>query len=379
MNRNSILIISLAALMALPCTAQKRRAAVRKKAPVVENPKFEEMLSATQDIVFIDSTVVDKADFLNAYKMTPEAGTVSQYNKFFNTQEQPYSTVYVNQMGNKCWYSVNGGLYTSDMLNKQWSEPQPLEGLGHFQRTNYPFMLTDGLTLYFAAITDEGLGELDIYVSRYDSEAGKFLLSENLGLPFNSDANDYMYAVDEFNEIGYFATDRRQPEGKVCIYTFIPNQKRVVLNDEQISEEEMRRRAKLTSIADTWGDGKARQEALQRLTSLSTIVAKPKKKGDFTFVINDDITYSSSNDFRDPDNHDRMNELNEMRKQYDSLTAELEKQRNYYHKANSIEKNILQVQILSNERKYQQLTEGMRELEKQIRNSEIKRLKTREL
>jgi hypothetical protein len=33
-----------------------------------------------------------------------------------------------------------------------------------------------------------------------------------------------MYVVDELNNIGYFATDRRQAEGMVCIYTFIPNQ-----------------------------------------------------------------------------------------------------------------------------------------------------------
>ncbi|MFR3186749.1 MAG: hypothetical protein ACLTOV_01045 [Phocaeicola sp.] len=43
-----------------------------------------------------------------------------------------------------------------------------------------------------------------------------------MGMPFNSPYNDYMYALDDFNNLGWFATDRFQPEGKVCIYVFAP-------------------------------------------------------------------------------------------------------------------------------------------------------------
>ena len=364
--------------MVTPCLSQKRKAAAKKKTvPVVkveEDTKFEEMLDATQKVIFIDSVVVDKASFLKAYRLTEETGAIDTYNHFFNSNEQPYATVYVNQLGNKCWYSANGRLFTSDRLNSQWSEPLPLEGLGHFQRTNYPFMLSDGLTLYFSAITDEGLGGLDIYVSRYDSEAGKFLLSENLGLPFNSDANDYMYAVDEFNNIGYFATDRRQAEGKVCIYTFIPNQKRVTYSDEQMDENTIRSRAKIMSIADTWGDGEARQEALQRLSDMNKTAAKQQKKPDFKFVVNDETIYTSMVDFRNPDNHKRMSELKDMYNQHSILAAQLEMLRNDFGNANADEKALLKVQIPGKERKYQQLTAKIRQLEKQIRNSETRHL-----
>ena len=175
MRKSKLFISVFAALLALPAYPQKRKAPAKKKViPVVEvveeDPKFEEMLEATQQIVFVDSIVVSKQDFLQFYKLTSEAGTIAAYNKFFNSEDQPYSTVYVNQLGNKCWYANSGRLYTSDLLGTQWSEPAPLEGLGRFQRTNYPYMLSDGLTLYFAAISSEGLGGLDIYVSRYDSE-----------------------------------------------------------------------------------------------------------------------------------------------------------------------------------------------------------------
>ena len=230
-------LITLTLLLAFaPASAQKskkkataKKAAVVKKPVVVEpeeDPKVTKMLEATQRIVFIDSVVVDKKNFLSSYSLNSESGKVLAYNEFFHSEDQPYSTVYQNQLGNKCYFSENGRLYTSDMLGSNWSEPVELEGIGAFRRTNYPFMMADGTTLYFSAIGPEGLGGLDIYVTRFDSSTGTFLKAENIGMPFNSEANDYMYVIDEIDSIGFFATDRRQPEGKVCIYSFIPNQSR---------------------------------------------------------------------------------------------------------------------------------------------------------
>ena len=110
MKKQAIVAVLIAAMMVVPATAQKRKTAVRKKAaPVVELTKeeqrFEELLDATQQIMFIDSIVVDKQEFLNFYKLTSEAGTVTNYNQFFRSEEQPYSTVYINQLGNK-WQSI---------------------------------------------------------------------------------------------------------------------------------------------------------------------------------------------------------------------------------------------------------------------------------
>ena len=375
MNKYCTLIALMVSLLLLPANAQKRKAQAKKAPVVVEEPsRFDEMLDNTQQIIFIDSIVVNKQDFLQYYKLTAEAGTITGYNQFFKSEAQPYSTVYVNQLGNKCWYATDGKLYTSDLLNHQWSQPAVLEGLGTFQRANYPYMLSDGTTIYFSAIGDEGLGGLDIYVSRYDSESGKFLLAENLGLPFNSEANDYMYAVDELNDIGYFATDRRQPEGMVCIYTFIPNQKRIVYPAETLDEATLLSLARLDRIADTWGDGTARQEALNRLKQLATTPVKPAvKESGFPFVINDDKVYTSSSDFRDASNRERIGKLNTMRKQYDTLGAEIEKMRKYYATMTAgSEKNKLKQEILDGEQKYYQLENSIRQEEKTIRNNELK-------
>lgn len=377
MKHYSVIITLLLALTLQPAQAQKRKAVKKKPTPVIEEEpsKFDEMLRNTQKIVFVDSIVVEKPQFLTFYKLTSEAGTVTGYNQFFRSEDQPYSTVYVNQLGNKCWYANNGSLYTSDLLGSQWSEPSAVEGLGQFLCTNYPFMLSDGKTLYFSAIGGDGLGGLDIYVSRYDSEEGKFLLAENLGLPFNSEANDYMYAVDELTGIGYFATDRHQPDGWVCIYTFIPNSVRQSYSIDEYEEEVIRSRARIDCIADTWGDGVIREEALLRLNALDKLKVK-KKQSDFTFIINDDITYNSLTDFRDDTNRERINTLGKLRKRYKSLATEIEKARTYYAtKAAPNEKSGLKAEILDYELEYYQLENNIRQIEKTIRNSESLLLK----
>ena len=374
MNKYCTLTILLASLVLLPANAQKRKAQV-KKAPVVqeEPSKFEEMLDNTQQIIFVDSIVVKKQEFLQCYKLTTEAGTIVEYNKFFKTDDQPYSTVYVNQLGNKCWYANSGRLYTADLLNHQWSQPAELEGLGSFQRLNYPFMLSDGTTFYFSAIGSEGLGGLDIYASRYDSDSGKFLLAENIGLPFNSEANDYMYAIDELNGIGYFATDRHQPDGMVCIYTFIPNQRRITYSTDEMDEAAIRSRARIDRIADTWGDGTERQKALDRLKGMAKATDKQKVQ-DFKFVINDNTVYTSLSNFRDADNRsNRVSELMAMRQRYEALGPELEKVRKYYATMPfGTEKDGLRKEILSSEKEFYQLENNIRQLEKIIRSSELK-------
>jgi archaellum component FlaC len=65
-----------------------------------------------------------------------------------------------------------------------------------------------------------------------------------------------------------------------------------------------------------------------------------------------------------------------MRKKYQSLTTELEKLRNYYtQKASTAEISKLREEILGYEKEYYQIENGIHELEKQIRNAEIKMLK----
>ena len=382
MTIKKIAILSLALLLPLTIEAQKKKKRVVKKPPVEvveepeEDPRITNMREMTQQIVIIDSIVTDKDKFLASYRLSSETGSLTTTSQFFGKQLDGYA--FLNEMGNKVYFSQPDNndrlwLYTCDKLGNSWSEATRLLGLDEgISESNYPFMLNDGITLYFAAKGDESIGGYDIFFTRYDSRSTSFLKPENLGMPFNSEANDYMFAVDEQNRIGYFVSDRRQPEDKVCVYIFVPSETRRTYNPSVYTEQQIRNFADIISIADTWGDGSERKAALARLNNINTVQTAhrsqiPTQK---TLVINDQLTYSDYSDFRSLEARGLYDQLLKSRQRQETLNNELNKSRERYAKGNDAERKLLSPTILHNEEQLFQLNEAIKSLEKRIRNAE---------
>ena len=381
MKIRKIVVIALTLLAPISMQAQKKKPVV-KKAPVVvveepqEDPRITEMREATQQIIFIDSVVVAKDDFLSIIQLNPESGKLYAYDQYFRNEGHPESYVYINEMGNKCYFSDENAnsqmqLYTLDKLGEEWSDPLALKGIYNgISEANYPFMMTDGTTFYFAATGKESIGGYDIFVTRADSENGQFLKPENIGMPFNSEANDYMYVIDELSNIGYFVTDRRQPEGKVCVYMFIPPTSRHIYNSDAYSDAQLRGFADISRIANTWGKGTERKQALERLKAINKANPTQQSKSAINFIVNDRITYTDISQFQAPDSPDLYRELQSTKKQLKETEQLLEKSRNFYAKAKPEDKRVLRTEILDAERQFVRLTNDIKTLEKRIRQSE---------
>lgn len=375
------LLISLLMLLTLSATAQKRKAPKPKLTPeqIERQAKLERMTENTQRILFIDSAVVPKAQFLSAYCLAPEVGQVARYQDIFNSQQQPDAYVHVNELRSRCYLSLaptdtTMQLYKSENLENCWSRPQQLKGInddGLFQRVNYPFMMGDGQTFYFAAEGGDGLGGYDIYVTRYDAEEDQFLHPVNIGMPFNSEANDYLYVIDEYSNLGWFATDRNQSSDSVCVYLFLPPASRRTYSAEGLDIEEIAPYARIDRIADTWTDDTARQDALTRLQDISKRRHQRTDDREFTFVINDDVTYTRLSEFRAPGSSRLFQELQSLRQQHQRLVTALDKAREYYAQATQSERDELRSEILASERTQSQLQRQIHDTEKTIRNSEI--------
>ncbi|MBE6266035.1 MAG: hypothetical protein E7102_06160 [Prevotella ruminicola] len=372
MNLRKITILLLAILLSLPMAAQKRKRNTRPKpAPVVEepqeDPRITNMREMTQQIIIVDSIVVNKDQFLASIRLSSECGQLMNTGAFFRNQLQ--GTLYLNEMGNKVYFSQPDGhqqqLYTADKLGNEWSKPQPLQGLSEgIDEASYPFMLTDGLTFYFAGKGEESIGGYDIFMTRYDSRSGSFLKPENIGMPFNSEANDYMYAIDEANRIGYFASDRRQPEGKVCIYIFIPSDTRKTYDNSKYTEEQIRNFADIASIADTWGNGTERKAALDRIKSKYATHDVPGQ-----LVSTGDA--ASAVEFHSKEANSLYQKLLKEQNALDIVNSSLDMLRQKYHKANASERNSMKSEILKLEEQALQLNASVKQLTKATRNAEI--------
>lgn len=95
---------------------------------------------------------------------------------------------YLNEFGDR-WIFAHGdntssALYTADKLADKWSTPTPIfnqtEGI---EKANYPFLMADGVTLYFAAKGGNTMGGYDIFMSTFDHDNGVYYSPENIGLP----------------------------------------------------------------------------------------------------------------------------------------------------------------------------------------------------
>ena len=357
----------------------------KKKQPTIHEERLLEAarksqirLRATEQVTFIDSLVLPKQQVIEQIKLSQESGSIMTCAEFFKTAKGADCTLFRNELGNHIVYSeanANGHLrlWEKSLIGGDWSQGKQLAGFGEEEddNLNFPFMLSDGITMYYAAECEESLGGYDIYMTRYDADSQQFLAPENVGMPFNSPANDYLMVIDEFQQLGWFVTDRNQPADKVCLYTFIPTETRRIYNEEKIGKERLASLARITSIKDTWTDMAAVNSAKERLAEARQGTKNETKSRDFTFVVNDSKTYYSLSHFTNPQAQQKASIWLEAQRELDAKTAELDALRDRYAAMNDAERKQVKSQILLVESIVERLAADKLDLEKEIRRLEL--------
>ena len=208
--------ILLLLCMALPVAAQKKGAKGGKATKVVKpvahvetsgQKLFKSMLPSTAKVMFIDSVVVSKADFLSRVPLNKESGSLTA-RKGKVGHGGVLLTQYQNDFGDRRIYAEGDTtathLLAQTLVGKQWSAPHPLAGLdgNEYPRACFPFLASDGVTLFFAAQGPHSMGGYDIFMTTYDNDEAQWYEPQNYGLPFNSTANEYLLAIDDYDTLG---------------------------------------------------------------------------------------------------------------------------------------------------------------------------------
>lgn len=373
---------------AISLLEKEKATAMRQKKPTAQIEadiqiarKGANMLAGTEKVIFIDSIVVDKDRFLDHYRLSNESGHIKNPKEIL--PEELFSTFkvqgisFINELEDKIWFPAPSGsngvlkIFSSSRLSDSWNSPQQLQGMSDDENEvqNYPFVLSDGVTLYYAAQGSESLGGYDIFVTRYNSETKSYVKAENIGMPFNSPANDYLLAIDETTGIGWFVSDRSQPADKVCIYLFIPNEVREIYDPEKIGEDSLRRMARISSIAESQpADRKKVEEARQRLSELKTRTHNLDNEGKhIQFIINDKIVYSDLTQFRNPQARRIAEEWWKTTQMLHARKEKLRQLRQQYSKSRTVaDKDILLL-----EKETEQLFQTADKLAKSMRKTEL--------
>ena len=332
------------------------------------------MLDKVERVQIIDSVVVDKDALLSAYTLSEECGSLSAYNDFFQTGEPGYSTVYMNQKGDKIYYvrpaeDGHDYLFTQSLLMNDWGDEKQLPmNVNSEADDGYPFVLSDGVTIYYASKGHGSLGGYDLFVTRYNSDSETYLAPEQLGMPFNSPFNDYMMVIDETKHLGWFASDRYQPEGKACVYLFIPNESRERVESDDI--ELKRSLAAIASIRDTWAPDTDYSQ-LVALAHEEIPFGPAKIQKDFIFPIHDDVVYYTLADIQSPEAKSYYEKAIAIKRQIQELGERLDGLRVSYTQGNAAKREQLTPAILQAEEQLDALLDQPKDWEKKARNAEI--------
>ena len=311
------------------------------------SPHIEEMLRNTRHIVFIDSMVTDKDTYFTSLNLSDDAGRFACPDRLFQHDDGDNifatgQSAYLNAQSSAIYFSQTDttGAYHLCAAYRNgniWTPPQPLPGLGTYRYADNPFVAADGVTLYFAAETDEGIGGLDLYVTSFNTDTRQYVRPENMGFPFNSMANDYLLATDENAGIGVLVTDRRQPDDKVCIYWFLLEgllQGMPYTPPQTAADPEALRRAaaEIACIATSqqgWHE-KIAQTREQWAKALAHAANSNTTAGNTSFVIADNRVYRNLLDFQNQQARNLAQQWVEGQKQACTMNDELQKLRKQY-------------------------------------------------
>ena len=319
-------------------------------------------INRIEDVEIVDSVVVDKKNFISKMPISPDLGTVKQNRQNLGEHGIIDNVQYTTQRGDRTYLSEylneNSDLFTAIKLLDSWTEKQPISDLNSDANENYPFLLADGITLYFASDGENSMGGYDIFITRLNTSDNTFFRPENLGMPFNSPFNDYMMVVDELKNVGWFASDRFLPEGKVAIYQFIPNKEKKIIRTNDM--DSLINRAQIT-------------EFTLNATALNTPIPKnPQETGQKELIfINNTLIYSSDADFKSNEARNHYFQMMKLVEEKQTTENELCLLRKQYLNNLGEQKQAIGQKILQLEKRLRELPAQIKSHEKLMRNKEI--------
>ncbi len=323
-------------------TTNERYATVLHK--IEQTQKALRYLNRVENIQIIDSVILPKNAFLKAYHLSKSAGTITFDDAFcdYTNERQDIKIITTHD------YTL---LTCQRLLEGEWQCDTLRIPSFRNSHCNYPYMLSDGVTVYFASDNESGLGGYDIYVTQYSTNTNMYLPPENIGMPYNSPANDYMLVLDDIKGIGYFATDRYMTDDCVCVYTFIPNNEKQILR--ATDEYYIRQFAQGKILQPKQEKKKPNAPAIEGKSNME-VTMKP-------FVMNDSVVYDKLSDFRSADARVLYEEYLRQEEQVQKLEQTIENKRATYFHTDAKTRDSLGEELLQLETEYlqgkQKLTE----------------------
>lgn len=192
----------------------------------------EKMLMAQNGLSMMDfcsqPSVVAKRvfplkDFFLFYPL-PENSWRKTPNQLDSLPDALSMAVYYQEGASQIYYSAKDeegirNIYRTSRRDSIWSAPALInEQLTSSSDEIYPMVSPDGKTLTFASKGLYGMGGYDLYQASWNPETKDWDVPVNMGFPYSSPYDDYLFINTEDGKYSIFASNRECGKDSVCIY-----------------------------------------------------------------------------------------------------------------------------------------------------------------
>lgn len=377
----------------LTCEYEQAREAFARFLPTAKDEAMakmaklydQECAAATQiagkifNVKVLKKTKLAVGDLLSAYEVSKEAGTVCRNSRFFQSDIDPQGIMYMTERADAAYFSIaddsgRDKLMTMEKLIGGWGEMTRIAGVEADAPSDdrTPFLLTDGQTLYFSSNRPGGMGGYDIYRSTYDPETRSFSAPVNMGVPFNSPYDDYLFAPDDFAHRAWFASDRETfGTDSVVVYQIAWDDS--VIRSMAQTTEEIRTALSLPLDASAPAEPSA---SPQRARATRQAAGAARRRADaFRLAVCDTLTYSQWEHFRNPQAARAYRLAMAAAAEKDSVVKVMAAQRKEFMSLTSgIERNAKLQELLQTERSIYALDDEVAGKTETARNAELRTL-----
>ena len=339
----------------------------------------ENSLDNVQKIEIIDRIDVPAADFFKYVKLPASGGKlVSPDLSLINNSRNSSDFVFSTESGDLMMWSEMGDdnrehiIQSERLLDGTWEAPVKIaEILNDGGNARNPFLLNDGVTLYYSGDGDGSMGGYDLFVATKDPSSGEFRQPVGVGFPFNSPYNEYLMAIDDDNGIGWWVTDRNQLDDKVSVYVFKTNDIRE--NYVVDEEDDIISLAKVADIGITQDSSTDYSGILKEIDKRNR-QTKVAETVDFIFPMPDGKVARRLSDFNSQSAKRNMQLYLQAQSDYKSSLNKLSELRKEYHKTGKKKgtATVLKNQILDLEAKVESQADMLKKMRNTIITAEMK-------
>jgi hypothetical protein len=329
----------------------------------------ERLINKYFSIEVIQKDTINTADLLSYYHLSKDAGKLLTAGEFFSVGVNPDQIVFRTERSNEVFFPLLGSngkydLYKIVRLLDAWTEAELLEGAVKSDHNDlYPFMLTDGTTMYFSSDRPGGMGGLDIYQSYFDPQSGTFSEPANLGPPFNSPDDDFLLVPDIYAGKAWFATNRGVDSERLVIVE--------IVWDDQVIRNLTQNVHQIKTLAALPVSENAAPRASSTLSSRNA-PKKERKPEPFRFLVNDTLVYTQFEHFQSKTALAEFRDGFTISQKQDSLTRLMEGKRKAYSQSyDQQELKQLIEQIVDLEKQTYGLEESINSHYQKARKSEL--------